>query len=627
MTRRTLGSLAVLVLAVVWLGALGSPTGSPSTAYAATRYLDPIFNADVQHDVVYGNAVAIDGTPVTLELDLYTPRGDTAAKRPVFVFAHGGFFVLGDKSGSTAWATRLAQRGYVAASINYRLGPIAVVAPVDTALEFDIVNDARADMQTAVRWFRANAASLRIDPDRIAVGGTSAGAVTALGVAINADAPLPGDHAEFSSAVCTAVSISGANEPTAVGPGDAGALFQHGAVDDIVPFAQAVATRDAMIAAGLPVSWNELAGEGHSLSSASLDALIPTTVRWLSDHVANASYPCSPAVAKQPRVPAGRQTTMRGGLSGRSGVVSLISVENAEPGFVQVVPCGSPAGGSSNLNTDRVDQIRSVLAVVPFDAGGTACLFNQTDTHLVADLQGWFAPTAFDDVADVRLLDTRTGARPDSGSQTAIVGRPDTTAVVSVVATETTAPGYVQVLSCGAIPGASSNLNVDAAGQTRAGLAFVRFDATGRACVFVQASAHLVVDLQGYLSASSFDDIDDLRILDTRSGPIPSSGSTTTITGRPNSTAVVSLVATDTTGAGYVQVVPCGTAPGAFSNLNTDAAGQIVAGMAVVQFGADGRTCVFAQTSAHLVVDVQGWFTAGSFDDVADVRLLDTRVK
>ena len=143
-------------------------SGPRPTAHAATRYLDAMFNVDVQHDVVYGNTVAIDGTPVTLQLDLYTPRGDTATNRPVFIFAHGGFFVLGDKSGSFAWATRLAQRGYVTASINYRLGPIAVVAPVDSALETEIVNDARADMQTAVRWFRENAASLRIDPDKIA---------------------------------------------------------------------------------------------------------------------------------------------------------------------------------------------------------------------------------------------------------------------------------------------------------------------------------------------------------------------------------------------------------------------------------------------------------------------------
>ena len=40
------------------------------------RYLDPTFEVDVQRDVVYGQADAIDGSAVTLQLDLYTPRGD-----------------------------------------------------------------------------------------------------------------------------------------------------------------------------------------------------------------------------------------------------------------------------------------------------------------------------------------------------------------------------------------------------------------------------------------------------------------------------------------------------------------------------------------------------------------------
>ena len=194
----------------------------------------------------------------------------------------------------------------------------------------------------------------------------------------------------------------------------------------------------------------------------------------------------------------------------------MISVENEVPGFVQALPCGTTAGGSSNLNTDRADQIRSVLAVVPFDGGGTACLFNQARGHLVADLQGWFTPGSFDDVADVRLLDTRTGARPATGSQTLIHGRPNTTAVVSLVATDTTGPGYVQVLPCGATPGASSNLNTDAAGQIIAGMAMVRFGADGRACVFVQTSTHLVVDVQGWFTPGSFDDVADVRLLDTR---------------------------------------------------------------------------------------------------------------
>ena len=619
------GGIVLLVATLV--SAFVPPTGGPhGRASAATRYLDAVFQVDVQHDVIYGSAVDTQGRTVQLKLDLYTPHGDGATGRPVFVFAHGGFFWTGSKDSTTVWATRMAARGYVAASIDYRLGPDLVVAPVDTPLEFQVVSDARADMQTAVRWFRANAADLRIDPDRIAVGGSSAGAVMALGVAANADAPLPGDHDEYSSAVCTAVSFSGANDPAAVGSLDAGAIFHHGEIDTIVPTDQARATRDAMVAAGLPVAWYEYPGEGHELSDASVAARVQPTIQWLYDHVATAAYPCSPAVAQQPRVLAGNRTLVTG-RPNASGVVSLVSVDNEVPGYVQALPCEAPAGSSSNLNADAPGQIRSVLAVVRFDEAGRACLFNQVPTHLVADLQGWFTSGAFDDVDDERLLDARSGAMPTSGSQTAIVGRPNSTAVVSIVATETTAAGYVQVLACGAAPGASSNLNADAAGQTRAGMAVVRFGADGRACVFAQRATHLVVDLQGYLDPAAVDDVDDQRLVDTRSGDRPGDRSRTEVHGRPNSTAVVSLVATDTAAGGYLQVLPCDAAAGGSSNLNTDAAGQTVAGLAFVRFGADGRVCVFAQRATHVVVDLQAYLAPGAFDDVDDQRLVDTRVR
>jgi acetyl esterase/lipase len=596
----------------------------PSVVHAATRYIDPTFNVDVQHDIVYGAATNVDGVDVTLTLDLYTPRGDTSMLRPVFVFAHGGFFAFGDKSEGSGWGNRLAQRGYVVASINYRLSSTLVVAPVDSDREVEEIDDARVDMQTSVRWLRVNAASLRIDPNKIAVGGVSAGAVTALGVAVNNDDPEVAEFQGVSSAVCTAVSYAGANDPQLVDAGDAGAIFHHGTADTIVPYDLAVQTRDAMIAHGLPVQWNEYAGDGHSLSADNQTTANARTIQWLADRVANATYPCSAAVAHRPRVPAGRQTQITSSPN-RSAVVSLIAVDATAPGYAQLLPCGSTPGASSNLNLDRAGQTRSVLAVVRFDALGRSCVFNQPRTHLVVDQQGTFAAGAFDDIDDTRVLDTRTGPRLAAGSQTEISGRPDSTAVASLVVTDDTAAGYVQVLPCGATPGGSSNLNVDAPGQTRAGLVFIRFDAAGRACVYNQSPAHLIVDIQGYMAATAFDDIADTRLLDTRDGARPLSGSQTVLTGRPNSTAVVSLVATDTTAAGYVQALPCGDAPGSASNLNVDAARTTVAGLAFVHFDAAGHVCLFVQSSANLVADVQGYLIDGSFQDDPDLRLLDTR--
>lgn len=614
------------MVAAVLAAALVLPVAPAPAARAATRYLDPTFSVTVRRNVVYGHAIGLDGTPVELKLDLYLPQGDTLTDRPVFVFAHGGAFYSGGKGSGDAptWANELARRGWVAASIDYRMGTGPVTFPVDTDLERRQIDVARLDMQAAVRWFRSSAASLGVDPTRIAVGGSSAGAVTALGVATRADGPFEGDHLGYSSAVCTAISIYGAADPLEVGPGDAGAFFHHGTADVVVPYAQAVATYDAMQAAGLPTALHSYPGEPHGLTADSQLVARAESIQWLYDHVVVPSGPCSPAVARDSGIPGGSQTPITG-PAGRSSVISVVAVDTTGPGYVQVLPCGIAPGGWANVNTDAAAQIRAGLAVVPFDATGRTCLYNQTRTHLVVDLQGTFAPGALDDVADARLLDTRTGAKPGDGGRVEVRGRPDSTAIVSIAVTDNAAGGYVQVLPCAAAAGGWANVNTDAPAQIRSGLAFVRFDASGVACVYTQRAAHLVVDLQAYLAPGAIDDVPDVRLLDTRVGAMPAAGARTTITGRPDATAVVSLVATESTGPGYLQVLPCDAAPGATANLNTDAAGQTVQGLAVIRFGADGRACVFTQHPTHVVVDLQAYLTPGTFDDVADVRLLDSR--
>lgn len=314
------------------------------------------------------------------------------------------------------------------------------------------------------------------------------------------------------------------------------------------------------------------------------------------------------------------------GQADRSALVSLVATQTAGPGFLQLLDCSDDAGATSNLNLDGAGQTRSVLALAEFAADGSACIFNSGATHVVADLQGYFAPGAVDDVADERLLDTRSGARPAAGTTVTITGgRPDATGIVNLVATDTAAPGFVSVVQCGATAPTTSNVNVDAPGKTVAALAFVRFDATGSACLFTSADAHLVADVQGYLDAGAFDDVADARLLDTRTDGTPLTQQVVTLRGRPGSTAIVSLVATEATAPGFLQALPCDAAPGATSNVNIDRPGATVAALAAVAFGADGTACVFASSPTRIVADLQGYFTAGAFDDIADVRLIDSR--
>jgi acetyl esterase/lipase len=98
-----------------------------------------------------------------LQLDLYLPAQAKAGAAPGIVFVHGGGWRAGVRANFAPMAIRMAERGYAAATISYRLSPEALYPAA--------VQDARA----AVRWLRSHAAEYGIDPARIAIGGGSAG--------------------------------------------------------------------------------------------------------------------------------------------------------------------------------------------------------------------------------------------------------------------------------------------------------------------------------------------------------------------------------------------------------------------------------------------------------------------
>ena len=264
MPRRRLLVAAVLSLLVLVLAGC-DPLATPGGA-APLRYRDQVFtNVTKTSDITYGSAVDQTGRNVTLRLDMYQPTGDTVAARPAIVWVHGGSFCCGNKSSAELvdQANYFARRGYVNVSIDYRLWsggcPGTDIGGCLTAIQH-----AREDAQTAVRFLRANAATYRIDADRIAIGGSSAGAITALNVGYSPENPGPGAHQGFSSAVRAAQSLSGAQ--LASGPinaGDAPALLFHGTSDALVPYAWATRTVDEATAAGLLVVMRSWEGGGH----------------------------------------------------------------------------------------------------------------------------------------------------------------------------------------------------------------------------------------------------------------------------------------------------------------------------------------------------------------------------
>lgn len=142
-----------------------------------------------------------------MKLDLFRPEGKE--KRPAVIVVHGGAWITGDHRMENPFAAELARRGYVAATVEYRLS-----------------NEAKYpaqihDLKAAVRYLRANAARYGIDPERIAaVGASSGGHLVALLGATNGMKRFEGDggNAEASSEVRAVVNIDGT--ATFVDPGN-----------------------------------------------------------------------------------------------------------------------------------------------------------------------------------------------------------------------------------------------------------------------------------------------------------------------------------------------------------------------------------------------------------------------
>jgi acetyl esterase/lipase len=223
-------------------------------SHPAARYVDQVFDhVTVHRDLAY---VARSGVPGgVLRLDLYEPTSDRLPSRPLIVWIHGGGYAIGAKEDMATWAIDWARRGYVTASIDYRLRP--GIEPTDPAI-LDAAQDAAADARDALVWLRNHERRYRIDSNAIVVAGTSAGAATALEVSYH-----PTSGAVLPAA---AISLAGAIPSTApVGDTSIPVLMFNGTDDSINPYARAQHDCRRIRAAGATCRLIGYAGQGHGL--------------------------------------------------------------------------------------------------------------------------------------------------------------------------------------------------------------------------------------------------------------------------------------------------------------------------------------------------------------------------
>lgn len=171
------------------------------------RYIDEVFtDVTVTSNVVYGTnatllflASAGEAVPIPLAMDIYEPEGDTETSRPLVLVFHTGNFlpsvvngaITGEKTDNSAVeiCTRLAKRGYVAASVDYRTGwnPLAETQPERALGLIQAAYRGLQDGRNAIRYFRSdvdlNGNTYGVDTEKITVLGTGTGGYLTLGLA------------------------------------------------------------------------------------------------------------------------------------------------------------------------------------------------------------------------------------------------------------------------------------------------------------------------------------------------------------------------------------------------------------------------------------------------------------
>lgn len=265
--------------------------------------------------IAYRDLAYVTGGHERQKLDLYLPA--QGEDHPLIIWIHGGAFRMGSKEGNPAnpLPFEYVAQGYALASINYRLSQHALFpAQIE-------------DCKAAVRWLRAHAGDYRLDRNRFAAWGPSAGGHLAamLGAAGHVTEFDVGEHVDVSSCVQCVVDYFGptdflrmdaqrppdgmihdapdspeselvggpiqehpakaarANPITYVSADAPPFLIVHGDRDPLVPYGQSLLLVEALQKVGADVTFYTVKGAGHGGFT---DPTVPrVTAKFLARHI------------------------------------------------------------------------------------------------------------------------------------------------------------------------------------------------------------------------------------------------------------------------------------------------------------------------------------------------------
>ena len=207
------------------------------------RYVRQVFEELEKRTYTY----AIKGAD-TLDLDVYFPTNDQETDRPLLLYMHGGGFAIGkrDEPGLIQFAKQMARRGYVVASMSYRLTLKGQSFSCDqaTANKLTTFRKAVADIRDATNFLLSKSGEIPFNEKQVVIAGSSAGAEAVLHAAYWQDedlksvnfAVLP-DQFRYAAVV----SMAGAIVDTTLITKDNAipTILYHGTCDPLVPYASA----------------------------------------------------------------------------------------------------------------------------------------------------------------------------------------------------------------------------------------------------------------------------------------------------------------------------------------------------------------------------------------------------
>jgi acetyl esterase/lipase len=236
----------------------------------------------IEEGVVFGTTGDRD-----LRCDVFRPE-EATGPLPGVLLVHGGGWRTGDRTQLRGYGILLGRAGYVCVASEYRLIP---ESPWPAQIH---------DVKAAIRWMRANAAELGIDPDRIAIEGNSAGAHLALLAAgtpgvdeLEGEGGHPGTPTDVAAVIgvyaptlftheeqrrggltllaltdiASAEAASTASPLTHVSPGFPPTMLIHGAGDELVPVHASLVMYEALADAGVPTELHLYADQPHAFDA------------------------------------------------------------------------------------------------------------------------------------------------------------------------------------------------------------------------------------------------------------------------------------------------------------------------------------------------------------------------